>query len=86
MMMHHEDARLSDHQTAVECAVHLGGSGEAANPYLKLLMIWTRATLKQRWPEVEALAEALTKQGLLAGNNINNIMDEARAIPPFRRK
>jgi hypothetical protein len=68
----------SDHQVVADCALRLGGSEQAANLYIKLLLLWTRARLKNFWPEVEMLARQLLVKGSLTETDIRRIILSAR--------
>jgi hypothetical protein len=57
----------SDRKVAVDLALNLNGSGEAASAYLNWLEIVTRQMIAGSWPSVERVAGALLEHGTLAG-------------------
>jgi hypothetical protein len=78
----------SDHQTAVEIAVHLNGGGEEATAYLKWLGLRTKRIVKMRWPLVKALAKEALARKTMTGKEVNeflsNLSFDGRRLPPFQ--
>lgn len=65
-----------DYSQMVDLALALGGDGETASAYMKLLELQTRNLLNQGhiWQYVEAVAEALIEQEKISGKQVNEII------------
>jgi len=63
-----------DRKIAVDLALRLNGSSEATSAYIKWLEIRAHDIIKQRWRQVEAVANALLEKGTLSGEELRAVI------------
>ena len=63
---HHGD---SDFKRAFDLAIGLSTSGEAAHAYLDWLTVVARDEIEAQWPQVEKVAQALKRYGMILADN-----------------
>lgn len=67
-----------DYEKASELALRLQGSGDLATAYLRWMEISTAAMIEANWHNITALATALLGRGVVAGDEVMNILMAAR--------
>jgi hypothetical protein len=73
----------SDRETVMDCLAHLSECDEELmRAYLKLLTIRTRNMVAFYWPEITAVAEALTEKKVLSAEEVRTLILNARSQRP----
>lgn len=67
-------SRAADFKRAVDLAMGLSTSGEAAHAYLDWLTVVARDEIAALWPHVEKVAQALVRERTLTATEIKSLV------------